>query len=130
MEVNISTARHWKRPLLGLALAVSATSALAAPDAETRFILNSLSFLFHGTLVLFMATGFSMLEGGLVRTKSVSTILLKNLALVAIAATGFYLTGYNLMFAGVDGGLIGTFGPWQPDDTAARSGDYSVGASP
>jgi Amt family ammonium transporter len=47
--------------------------AAAEVSSETQYILNTLSFLMHGTLVLFMATGFTMLEGGPVRTKSVST---------------------------------------------------------
>ncbi len=121
------------RPLVGLLLAFGAISsagpAMAEISPETRYVLNTISFLFHGTLVLFMATGFSMLEGGLVRTKSVSTILLKNISLVAVAGIGFYLTGYNLMFTEVNGGMLGTFGPWMADDTAALAGDYSVGAA-
>lgn len=104
-------------------------SALAEVPDETKYILNTLSFLFHGMLVFFMATGFSMLEAGLVRTKSVATILLKNFTLVSIAAIGFYLTGYNLMFTGVDGGVIGSLGVWSGDDAAAVGGDYGLGAS-
>ena len=113
----------------GCAALLLPSHAAAAVPAETQYILNTLSFLIHGTLVLFMATGFTMLEGGLVRTKSVSTILLKNVTLIALAAIGFWATGYNLMFTGVDGGLIGTFGPWSPDDAAARAGDYAGAAS-
>ena len=113
----------------GCAALLLPSHAAAAVPAETQYILNTLSFLIHGTLVLFMATGFTMLEGGLVRTKSVSTILLKNVTLIALAAIGFWATGYNLMFTGVDGGLIGTLGPWSPDDAAARAGDYAGAAS-
>ena len=40
-------------------------------------------------LVLFMAKGLTMPEGGLVRAKSVSNILPKNITLVAIAVIGF-----------------------------------------
>lgn len=133
MNSNWHPTRNWN--LKGLivvtvtAMICGAGVAHAEVSAETKYILNTLSFLFHGMLVLFMATGFSMLEGGLVRTKSVSTILLKNISLVAIAAIGFYLTGYNLMFTDVDGGLIGSFGPWVPDDSAALAGDYSLGAA-
>lgn len=116
----------------GAALAaglLSASRAVAEVPAETQFILNSLSFLYHGMLVLFMATGFTMLEGGLVRTKSVSTILLKNITLVAITTIGFWAAGYNLMFEGVNGGFAGIPGPWSPDDAAALAGDYSHGAA-
>lgn len=115
-------------------LSIAGLMLLAIPGAaeipdETRYVLNTLSFLYHGMLVLFMATGFSMLEGGLVRTKSVSTILLKNVILIAVATIGFYLVGYNLMFENVDGGFFGTPRPWSPDDAAALAGDFSGGAS-
>jgi Amt family ammonium transporter len=115
--------------ITGCAAMLFPSLAAAEVSAETQYILNTLSFLLHGTLVLFMATGFTMLEGGLVRTKSVTTILLKNITLIAIAAIGFWVTGYNLMFTGVDGGLAGTLGPWTPDDSAALAGDYSDGAA-
>jgi len=105
------------------------SSAMADVSAETQYVLNTLSFLYHGMLVLFMVTGFTMLEGGLVRTKSVSTILLKNITLIAIAMIGFWGIGYNLMFTGVDGGFAGTIGPWSPDDAAARSGRHDGAAS-
>jgi Amt family ammonium transporter len=72
-----------------------------------------------------MAAGFAMLESGLVRSKNVATICLKNIALFGVAGILFYLTGYNLMYAGVDGGWIGSFGIWAADDAAALAGDYS-----
>lgn len=108
----------------GCILLLLPSEAAAEVSAETQYILNTLSFLIHGTLVLFMAFGFTMLEGGFVRTKSVSTILLKNITLIAIAAIGFWAVGYNLMFNGVDGGFVGTLGPWSQEDTAAEAGDY------
>jgi len=106
-----------------------ASPAEASVPVETRFVLDTLSFLIHGFLIFWMAAGFSMLEAGLVRTKSVSTILLKNITLFAIAGIAFYLTGFNLMHTGVDGGFMGSFGPWLRDDTAALAGDYSAGFS-
>jgi len=103
--------------------------AHAAVAAETRFVLDTLSFLIHGFLIFWMAAGFSMLEAGMVRTKSVSTILLKNITLFSIAGIAFYLTGFNLMHTGVEGGFMGTIGPWVRDDAAALAGDYSAGFS-
>ena len=116
-------------PLSGAVLLLSglAGPAQAAVSAETSFIFNTFSFLVHGFLVLWMAAGFAALEAGLVRTKSVTTILLKNISLFSIAGIAFYLTGYNLMYDGVDGGLMGSFGPWQADDGAALAGDFSAG---
>ena len=47
---------------------------------------------------MFMACGFCMLEAGLVRAKNTTTQLTKNIALFLIAAVGYYLVGYNLMY--------------------------------
>jgi len=99
-----------------------------AVSAETTYILNTFLFLFCGVLVMFMAAGFSMLESGMVRTKNVAVILTKNILLYAVAGLSFYLVGYNLMYAGVDGGFMGTFSLfWSADDTSAYAGDYSAG---
>jgi Amt family ammonium transporter len=110
--------------LLGLpALAL----AEDAPVSEMSYILNTFSFLVMGILVMWMAAGFGMLESGLVRSKNVATICLKNIALFGIAGILYYLIGYNLMYAGVDGGFIGSVGLWGADDAAALGGDYSAG---
>jgi len=101
----------------------------APPVSEMTFILNTFSFLIMGVLVMWMAAGFGMLEAGLVRSKNVATICLKNISLFGIAGILFYLCGYNLMYAGVDGGYIGSLGLWAADDAAALAGDYSAGYS-
>ena len=78
-------------------------------DSETRFVLNTLSFLVWGGLVMWMCAGFTMLEAGSVRTRNASVICLKNIGLYSIAALTFYLVGYNIMFTGVeDGGWFGS----------------------
>ncbi len=100
-----------------------------APVSEMSYILNTFSFLIMGVLVMWMAAGFGMLESGLVRSKNVATICLKNISLFGIAGILFYLSGYNLMYAGVDGGYMGSFGLWAADDAAALGGDYSAGYS-
>ncbi len=94
---------------------------------ETGFILNTFFLLVCGAMVMFMAAGFAMLEAGMVRSKSVAVILIKNISLYAIAGIMFYLIGYNLMFTDVDGGFFGTPMPWVGDDSLALSGDYSAG---
>ncbi len=106
---------------------MAAAPAEAAVTSETAFVFNTFSFLIHGALVLWMAAGFAMLESGLVRTKSVTTILLKNMALFSIAGVTYFLVGYNLMYDGVDGGVVGTLGWWGADDSAALNGDFSAG---
>ncbi len=82
--------------------------AIAAPDGETGFVLNSFSFLLWGALVMWMCAGFTMLESGSVRTKNASVICLKNIGLYAIAGLAYYVVGYNLMYVDV-GSFIGSF---------------------
>ena len=108
----------------------AAQEAQAGVPPETQYILNTLSFLMHGFLVMWMAAGFAMLEAGLVRKRSVGTQLLKNIALYSVAGILFYLIGYNLMYGGVDGGYFGSFAIWTPDDSAAlaeQAADFSGG---
>lgn len=111
----------------GLLLVPALALAEDAPVSEMSYILNTFSFLVMGILVMWMAAGFGMLESGLVRSKNVATICLKNISLFGIAGILFYLMGYNLMYAGVDGGYMGSFGLWAADDAAALAGDYSGG---
>ena len=97
------------------------------PTTETQYIFNTLSFLMHGFLVMWMAAGFAMLESGLVRSKNTATICLKNIALYSVAGIMYYIVGYNLMYSGVDGGYIGSFMPWAADNTDALAGNYEAG---
>tara|TARA_B100001123_G_scaffold325630_1_gene366046 strand:+ start:3086 stop:4393 length:1308 start_codon:yes stop_codon:yes gene_type:complete len=109
------------------ALALFPVAAFAAVDGETAYILNTLLFLVMGVLVMFMAAGFAMLEAGMVRYRSVASIVLKNTALYAVAGIMFFLVGYNMMYMDVDGGYMGSLMMWSADDAAAIAGDYSAG---
>ncbi len=111
--------------ILPAALVLLATTgtARAAVESETAFVLNTFSFLVNGALVMWMAAGFTMLEAGMVRTKSVATICLKNIVLFSLAGCAYYLVGYDLMYDGVDGGWIGGFSVWVADDSAALTPD-------
>ena len=82
--------------LPSFSFASDSSSNAASPD--TVFIFNSLLFLIGGFLVFWMAAGFAMLEAGLVRSKNVAMQLTKNMSLFAVAATLYYLFGYNLMY--------------------------------
>ena len=104
-----------KSMLLAAVFGLLATPALAQEVPEHGvYILNSLLFLMAGFLVMFMAAGFCMLEAGLVRSKNTTMQLTKNVALFSIAAIGYYLIGYNLMYPlgtwSVEGVLSGVFG--------------------
>ncbi len=70
---------------------------------ELQYAMDTFYFLVMGALVMWMAAGFSMLEAGLVRSKSTTEILTKNIALYAIACTAYLVIGYELMY---DGGIF------------------------
>lgn len=78
-------------------------------SGEAQFIFNTLLFLIGGFLVMWMAAGFAMLESGMVRSKNVATICVKNIGLFSISGIMFWLVGYNLLYDGVDGGYMGSF---------------------
>ena len=80
-----------------LSMLTSPVMAQEVPEHGV-YILNSLLFLVGGFLVMFMACGFCMLEAGLVRSKNTTMQLTKNVGLFSIAAIGYYLVGYNLMY--------------------------------
>ncbi len=70
---------------------------------ELQYAMDTFYFLVMGALVMWMAAGFSMLEAGLVRSKSTTEILTKNIALYAIACTAYLVIGYEIMY---DGGIF------------------------
>jgi ammonium transporter, Amt family len=67
--------------------------------AELAYALDTFYFLIAGALVMWMAAGFTMLEAGLVRSKSTAEILTKNIALYSIASVMFMVVGYNIMYS-------------------------------
>jgi Amt family ammonium transporter len=120
--------------LAALAWLVTSPPAFAQVDPEVAHIFNTFSFLICGALVMFMAAGFAMLEAGLVRSKNVATILLKNIALYAVAGILFYLLGYALMYPGDAWfgslkvlGLAAGGAPYNPTDLGAP--DLATGYS-
>jgi len=62
------------------------------------YALDTFYFLMSGALVMWMAAGFAMLEAGLVRAKNTTEILLKNVALYAVACIMYLIVGYNIMY--------------------------------
>ena len=67
----------------------SVGSAETTVSAEVGFVFNTLLFLICGFLVMFMAAGFTMLESGMVTSKSVSVICAKNIGLFSISGIMF-----------------------------------------
>ncbi len=67
---------------------------------ELQYAIDTFYFLVCGALVMWMAAGFAMLEAGLVRSKSTTEILTKNVALYSISCVMYLLVGYQLMYGG------------------------------
>jgi ammonium transporter, Amt family len=65
---------------------------------EVAYALDTFYFLVSGALVMWMAAGFSMLEAGLVRSKSTVEILIKNISLYSLACVMYMFIGYNIMY--------------------------------
>jgi len=111
-----------KSTIQKLILAVMGASLISVPasaaaSADSSYIFNTLLFLIGGFLVMWMAAGFAMLEAGLVRSKNVAEICLKNVSLYALACIMWMLMGYNLMYNGDTGGYSGSFfSLWEPVD--------------
>jgi Amt family ammonium transporter len=113
MDMN----RYMKTGLAAAALTALPTLALAQDAAPSfdeigPYIMTTLLFCMAGFLVFFMAAGFAMLEGGLVRSKNVTMQMTKNIALYSFAAIMYWLIGFNLMYPG-DGWMVaGWVGPF------------------
>ena len=95
---------------------------------ELAYSIDTLYFLVMGALVMFMAPGFAMLEAGMVRSKSTSEILTKNIALFSIASLMYLICGYSIMYSDGSGWLpgIGTYlfgGDNTVEEVLASEGD-------
>jgi Amt family ammonium transporter len=117
-------------PQMGLAQEAAAEGEAAL---HTQYIFTTLLFLMAGFLVFFMAAGFAMLEGGLVRSKNVAMQMIKNVALFSIAAIMYWLVGFNTMYPGDFNGFFAIGGPTVLDpvgvDPAEAALDYaSIGS--
>ncbi|MDR9394092.1 ammonium transporter [Roseovarius sp. SYSU LYC5161] len=81
-------------------------------DEIGPYIMTTLLFCMAGFLVFFMAAGFAMLEGGLVRSKNVTMQMTKNIGLYSLAAIMYWLIGFNLMYPGDSWIMPGWVGPF------------------
>jgi len=96
-------------PQMGLAQDAEAVPSF---DEIGPYIMTTLLFCMAGFLVFFMAAGFAMLEGGLVRSKNVTMQMTKNIGLYSLAAIMYWMMGFNLMYPG-DGWMVdGWVGPF------------------
>jgi Amt family ammonium transporter len=63
-------------------------------------MVDTLWVVLAGVLVFFMNLGFAAVESGFCRSKNAVNILSKNFIVFAVAALGFMLLGWGLMFGG------------------------------
>ncbi|KIC51781.1 ammonium transporter [Tateyamaria sp. ANG-S1] len=120
-----------KSLIAGAALTALPTLALAqdaAPgfDEIGPYIMTTLLFCMAGFLVFFMAAGFAMLEGGLVRSKNVTMQMTKNIGLFSIAAIMYWLVGFNTMYPGDFNGYFALGGQTVLDPVGVAAADAAL----
>ena len=103
----------------------------ALEGASSAYVDNSYLFLIGGFLVMFMAAGFLCLEAGMVRKKNAAMQSMKNIALFSIAGIMFYFVGYNLVYPGdvgfiLGGWLSGNVSPASFGELDKSHGDYAL----
>ena len=119
--------------IFATAAALTALPSLAlAQDAAPSFdeigpyIMTTLLFCMAGFLVFFMAAGFAMLEGGLVRSKNVTMQMTKNIGLFSIAAIMYWLIGFNTMYPGDFNGYFAIGGQTVLDPVGVTAADAAL----
>ncbi|MBO6774171.1 MAG: ammonium transporter [Marinibacterium sp.] len=114
-----------------LVLTALPTLALAQDEAPGfdeigPYIMTTLLFCMAGFLVFFMAAGFAMLEGGLVRSKNVTMQMTKNIALYSVAAIMYWLIGFNTMYPGDFNGYLAIGGQTVLDAVGVAAADAAL----
>ena len=84
------------------------TADLVKQIADTQTALNFVWTLVGGFLVMFMQSGFALLETGLTRAKNVAHTMGMNIFVYAIGVLGFWAVGFALQMGGV--GALSTLG--------------------
>ncbi len=77
--------------------------------SEEMFAINNVWMMVSIFLVFMMHLGFAAVETGLTRSKNTVNILFKNTVIVAIGLLTYALVGFNLMYPGDGGWIIGKF---------------------
>ena len=77
--------------------------------SDEMFAINNTWMMVATFLVFIMHLGFATVETGLTRAKNTVNILFKNTAIVSIGLLTYTLIGFNLMYPGEEGWIIGKF---------------------
>lgn len=112
--------------LTALPTLVLAQDATPGFDEIGPYIMTTLLFCIAGFLVFFMAAGFAMLEGGLVRSKNVTMQMTKNIALYSIAAIMYWIVGFNTMYPGDFNGFFALGGQTVLDPVGVAAADAAL----
>ncbi|MDC7219008.1 MAG: ammonium transporter [Spirochaetales bacterium] len=110
----------WIILLAGLTVSLSAQDnyVTSGDFAAMRSSIDYLWIVVAASLVFLMQAGFMAVEAGLSRAKNSINVAIKNVADFIIAAAGFWIVGFGLMFGDSLGGLFGTTGFFvEMDDT-------------
>src|SRR5215813_3019008 len=79
---------------------------------HNKIAINIVWTLITGFLVMFMQTGFAMLETGFCRAKNAAHTMAMNIGVYAIGLLGFWICGYALQMGGV--GAVSSLGGTPP----------------
>lgn len=86
------------------------------PVPDLQVTLDTLWTCVAGILVFLMQAGFAMVEGGFTRAKNAVNIMMKNVGDFSMAALGFWILGFGIMF-GNGNAFLGTTGFFVSPDT-------------
>jgi len=81
---------------------------IATQVGHNKVAINMVWVLITGFLVMFMQTGFAMVETGLTQAKNVAHTFAMNFMIYPLGMLGFYVSGFAIMFGGLGG--IATMG--------------------
>jgi Amt family ammonium transporter len=86
----------------GSEAASSQTAVAAAADQDSVYTMNTIVMFICAVLVLFMQSGFALVETGLNAAKNAVNIMAKNFIDMVIGVLLFFVIGYGLMYPGGD----------------------------
>ena len=119
-DVRFRRVHHEKRGMVesqSRKLQSSSNHTLEEVKSELYTALSAWWIILCGALVMFMSSGFALVESGMCRAKSCQAILVKNFADLCCGTIVYFVCGYAFMYGGVDensiqllGGNSGFFG--------------------